>query len=87
VIRVLAVDDHALLREGIAALIANRPDMELLAKACDESVCFGIDRMSPYMDLRMPGAASEAIGAEFPDLSVAPGKGAIFWDHLSLVLR
>ena len=32
-IRVLAVDDHPLIREGIAALIANQRDMELVAEA------------------------------------------------------
>ena len=32
-IRVLCVDDHPLLREGIAAIISNQPDMLLLAQA------------------------------------------------------
>jgi DNA-binding NarL/FixJ family response regulator len=32
-IRVLAVDDHPLIREGIAALIANQRDMQLVAEA------------------------------------------------------
>ncbi len=32
-IRVLSVDDHALIREGIAALIANQKDMRLVAEA------------------------------------------------------
>jgi transcriptional regulator with GAF, ATPase, and Fis domain len=35
VIRVLTVDDHALLREGIAALVNAEPDMELVAEASD----------------------------------------------------
>jgi len=32
VIRVLTVDDHALIREGVAALIANQKDMSLVGK-------------------------------------------------------
>jgi DNA-binding NarL/FixJ family response regulator len=32
-IRVFSVDDHPLLREGIAALVNNQPDMELVAQA------------------------------------------------------
>ena len=32
-IRILAVDDHALVREGIAGLIGVQPDMELIAEA------------------------------------------------------
>ena len=32
-IRVLTVDDHALLRDGIAVLIANQSDMELEGEA------------------------------------------------------
>jgi DNA-binding NarL/FixJ family response regulator len=32
-IRILAVDDHALLREGIAGLVAGQSDMTLVAEA------------------------------------------------------
>jgi hypothetical protein len=32
-IRILTVDDHALLREGIAALVEDEPDMKLIAEA------------------------------------------------------
>ena len=32
-IRILCVDDHPLLREGIAALVATQPDMVLIAEA------------------------------------------------------
>ena len=32
-IRVFSVDDHPLLREGIAALVNNQPDMVLAAQA------------------------------------------------------
>ena len=32
-IRILAADDHALLRQGIASLVEIEPDMELVAQA------------------------------------------------------
>ena len=32
-IRILAVDDHPILRQGIAGLIADEPDMTLVAEA------------------------------------------------------
>ena len=34
-IRIMTVDDHPLLRQGIAALIKAQPDMELVAEARD----------------------------------------------------
>ena len=34
-IGVLAVDDHPLLREGIAALVNAESDMKLIAEACN----------------------------------------------------
>jgi len=46
-IRVLSVDDHPLLREGIAALIAGQPDMQLAAEACT-----GIEAIERYRELR-----------------------------------
>ena len=34
-IRVMTVDDHPLLREGLAALINNQPGMQLVAQAAN----------------------------------------------------
>jgi DNA-binding NarL/FixJ family response regulator len=59
-IRILVVDDHPLLRDGIAALIAGQPDMELVAEASNGRE--GIElfrRHTPditLMDLQMPEA-------------------------------
>jgi two-component system NarL family response regulator len=58
-IRVLVVDDHPLMREGIAAVIAGQDDMCLIGEASD-----GAEAVAAYatlhpdvvlMDLRMPG--------------------------------
>lgn len=46
-IRVLSVDDHPLLREGIAALIAGQPDMLLAAEACS-----GLEAIARHRETR-----------------------------------
>ena len=81
-IRVLSVDDHALLREGIAALVGNQADMELVAEACDGREAVELFRKHrpdvTLMDLQMPEMggidALSAIRGEFrkPALSSSP---------------
>ena len=78
VIRVLTVDDHLLLREGIAAVLEGQEDMVLVGEASNgrEAVeCFR--RLQPnvtLMDLRMPDMsgleAIAAIRADFPDARI-----------------
>ena len=78
VIRVLSVDDHALLREGIAGLVGSESDMELVAEAANgrEAVeAFRKHRPDvTLMDLQMPEMngldAIGAIRAEFPDARI-----------------
>jgi len=57
-IRILTVDDHALLREGIAALVGAEPDMKLIAEASDGKDAIEKFRMHrpdvTLMDLQMP---------------------------------
>jgi len=78
VIRVLAVDDHAIVRDGITRLIRTQSDMQLVAEACD-----GREAVEQFrnhhpdvtlMDLQMPDMsgidAINAIRGEFPEARI-----------------
>jgi DNA-binding NarL/FixJ family response regulator len=58
-IRVLAVDDHPLLREGIAAVLDGEEDIELVAEATSGQEAIALFRLHrpdvTLMDLQMPG--------------------------------
>jgi DNA-binding NarL/FixJ family response regulator len=77
-IRVLAVDDHPLVREGIAGLIGVQPDMTLVGQAANGREAIQQFRtLRPdvtLMDLQMPEMsgldALIAIRTEFPDARV-----------------
>ncbi|HXX13417.1 MAG TPA: response regulator transcription factor [Candidatus Eremiobacteraceae bacterium] len=77
-IRILSVDDHPLLREGIAALLANQQDIKLVAQAStgkEAILQFRSHRPDvTLMDLQMPEMsgidAIIAIRSEFRDASI-----------------
>ncbi len=77
-IRILVVDDHALLRKGLAAVINAEPDLKLVAEAAN-----GEDAIEKFrahrpdvvlMDLQMSGLngieATVRIVSEFPDARI-----------------
>ncbi len=77
-IRILTVDDHALFRQGVAAVIRHQPDMLLAAEASNAAEA--IQRFREHtpdvtlMDLRLPDMsgidAIIAIRSAFPDARI-----------------
>ena len=77
-IRILAVDDHTLLRKGLATVINAAPDMKLVAEASNGEQAVEMFRTHrpdvTLMDLQMPGLngieAMNRILAEFKDARI-----------------
>ena len=77
-IRILAVDDHPLLRQGIAALVADQSDMNLVAEASNGREAIQQFRAHrpdvTLMDIQMPEMngldAMIAIRGEFPEARI-----------------
>jgi DNA-binding NarL/FixJ family response regulator len=77
-IRVLAVDDHPLLRDGITAVLGNQPDLSVVGEASNghEAVerCRTLTPDVVLMDLELPDMsgidAIAAIRAQFSDMRI-----------------
>jgi len=77
-IKVLLVDDHAIIREGLRSLLEKQPEMEVIADTDDGRKAIELVReLLPdivIMDITMPGLngieATRQITAEFPDVKV-----------------
>ena len=77
-LRIMIVDDHYLVRMGLASIIALEPDMVVCAEASNgEEAVARYRELRPHvtlMDLRLPGLsgsqATQAIRLEFPEARV-----------------
>lgn len=77
-VRVLVVDDHPIVREGIVSIVASAPDLAVVGQAAHGAEALElVAQLSPdivLMDLRMPVMggveATAAIHARFPGVTV-----------------
>ena len=77
-IRVLIVDDHAMVRKGLVAFLKSQPELELIGEACDgKEAITACEQNHPdvvLMDLVMPElggvAATRTIHQRWPQIQV-----------------
>ena len=77
--RVLIVDDHPLFRDGLTALLATQPELEIVGEAGDaRQACALADRTAPDLvtvDLRLPGLGGLSLVREL--MRRAPGRRVV----------
>ncbi|HZE42592.1 MAG TPA: response regulator transcription factor [Steroidobacteraceae bacterium] len=81
--RIMLVDDHPLIREAIAHLVAAAPDFELIGAAGDGKECLArIDELRPdilILDIAMPHMNGEQVARElhcrYPALKIVALSG------------
>ena len=76
--KILIVDDHTLVRDGLATILSRQPDFDVVGEASDGLGAVEMARLHHpdviLMDLRMPNMsgveAMRIIGAESPDIKI-----------------
>jgi DNA-binding NarL/FixJ family response regulator len=94
-IRVLVVDDHAVVRSGLRAFFALLPDIEVVGEASDGAEALAqAASLQPdvvLMDMLMPVmdgvAATRAIKAQFPEVEVVAVTSFIEEDRVAAALE
>jgi DNA-binding NarL/FixJ family response regulator len=78
-IRVLIVDDHPVVREGVRAMLAAEPDIEVAGQAGSGAEAVAFAREQPcdvvLMDLRMPG--TDGVAATSQILATDPAARVV----------
>jgi PAS domain S-box-containing protein len=77
-IRVLVVDDHAMLRQGLRTILETNTDIEVVGEACDgEEALVSAEKLRPavvVIDINMPKMngieATARLKARYPDLII-----------------
>lgn len=77
-IRVMIVDDHPIVRQGVRSVLANHPDIQVVGEADSAATLFAIvDSLKPdvaLLDIRMPGQSgievTQRLKRDYPDIRV-----------------
>jgi DNA-binding NarL/FixJ family response regulator len=77
-IRLLVVDDHEMVREGLKAMLVAEPDFTIVGEAANAEQAYAvIERTHPdviLLDIRLPGASGievcRAVTERYPDIAV-----------------
>ena len=73
-IRLLIVDDHPVVRDGLRGMLASDPDFDVVGEASDGAEALSLaEQLRPdviLMDLRMPGVGGAAAIRELSDRAV-----------------
>jgi DNA-binding NarL/FixJ family response regulator len=75
-IRIMLVDDHPVVREGLRGMLEAEPDLTVVGEAGSGDEAVALDRVAQpdvvLMDLRMPGL--DGVGATKRILREQPGR-------------